>query len=411
MIHLKKPKFFISLVTWILLLINAGAALDFLTISDIHLNKNQKHVMTLEPSGFNEDNDMDLQSLFKLSHAIKQNIGLGQLIPSPPAFVIYLGDIVGHQRKWDNNRTILVEGNERVVYSTLQELFPATPIISIFGNNDSFEKNYGKFTFKGMSPYETAVHSGFENGFLSTGKICNDGTSISFPCISSQNRLHGCFSIKIQKKLLLIGLNTVIFSPFANAKPQQANIQMKYLKRELELADANDMSVLIAMHIPVGVNGYDGSSFWKKRYQDTFLKLIRYYHNRIIGVLVSHTHMEEFKIIRTPGSSDIGEFFTAGMSTSHGNSPSLKVFELQNQIDHWVIHNYITYQFHDKDDGEIVMSKYYDFANTYCESIPNLVNINSCLSQIQFNQTISRFTVGNPNFDQKITSPQSFYVN
>ena len=50
-------------------------AYNFLTISDIHLNNEQTHTMNLDPAGYNEDNDMDLQSFFEISHAIKHSIG------------------------------------------------------------------------------------------------------------------------------------------------------------------------------------------------------------------------------------------------------------------------------------------------------------------------------------------------
>jgi alkaline phosphatase D len=297
------------------------------------------------------------------------------------------------------------------VFTTLQKAFPHTPIISIFGNNDSFEKDYGKFIFKGMSTYNMANQSGFKNGFLSSGTRCDNIMPYPFPCIFSQNHVYGFFSVKIQTNLLLIGLNTVMFSPYHNAKPHEIKVQMEYLKTHLELARASGISVLIAMHIPVGKNVYDGTTFWKKSYQDTFLKLIRTYLNQIKGLLVSHTHMEEFKIIKVPSGQDIGEFFTAGLSTSHGNSPSVKVFQLKNHEEDWEIQNYITYQIHEKND-EIVISKFYDFLSTYCVEFPsNIRSINSCLSQIKFNQTLPRFTVNNPNFEQNISSPEAFYVN
>ena len=59
-------------------------AYNFLTISDIHLNNNQSHKMRLDPDRYNEENDMDLQSFFEISHAIKDSIGEGKVIPVVP---------------------------------------------------------------------------------------------------------------------------------------------------------------------------------------------------------------------------------------------------------------------------------------------------------------------------------------
>ena len=388
-------------------------AYNFITISDIHLNNNQSHIMRLDPARYNEDNDMDLQSFFEISHAIKHSIGEGKLIPVVPDFILHLGDMIGHRRTWESNRTKLVEENQQIVLSTLQDIFPQTPIVTVFGNNDGFEKDYGRFTYKGMSPFNTAVQYGFKNGFLSDGEVCNGKLHSQYPCILSQNKIDGFFTLKLQKNLILIALNSVALSPFYKERSQKtAKLQMKFFHKHLELARVNKMSVLIAMHIPVGKNVYDGTLFWKSSHRDKFLELIMEYQNQIMGLLVGHTHMEEFKIITTTNEKVIGEFFTAGLSTSHGNSPSIKLFELIDQKDDWSINNYITYQIHPgPQEDKPVISKYYDFRAAYCENFPRLAEINLCLSHIKFNQTRHRFTVNNPNFEQDIASPDAFYVN
>ena len=110
---------------------------------------------------------------------------------------------------------------------------------------------------------------------------------------------------------------------------------MDYLKTTLQFAADNLMSVLIAMHIPLGNNVYDGSFFLEMEYQDMVLDTIAPHFDHIIGILVSHTHMEEFKILRLrydEGAINIGQYFTAGLSTSHGNSPSIKVFEMDKVL-------------------------------------------------------------------------------
>ena len=387
------------------------SGINILTISDIHLNHEQNNTMEIDPIANNWINDLDLETFFKLSYLIKQNIGENKLVPKPPDIILYLGDAVGHA--WNVNRTALVAENENIVYSTLQEVFPHIPIINIFGNNDSFEKDYGRFILHGMSPYTEAIMSGFKNGFLSTGTLCDSDNQ--FPCLFSQNEIQGFFSVKLRKDLMLVALNTVILSEHSTATAQRAKVQMNFLETQLNKANMKGMSILIAMHIPVGKNVYDGTDFWRKPYEVAFLNLIRKFHRRIIGLLVAHTHKEEFKIVKISKDRLIGQFFTAALSTSHANSPSMKVYELANTIDKWSIHNYITYQFH-KENKEIVLSKYYDFLNTYCNHLQNDVNytelkdINSCLSEIQFNDTLPRFTVGNPNSKEHVSDPQGFYV-
>ena len=391
-----------------------GNSFEFITLTDIHLNNEQQHTMDMAPSGFNKDNDMDLNSFRNLSYTIKQNVGHGKLV-SKPRFVLYLGDMVGHQSKSDINRTKLVQENEELVFSSLLDMFPNTPIFTLFGNNDSFEKNYGKFTFNQMSPYETAIQSGFKNGFLSTGRMCGGDSDGLSPCIVSQNERNGYFSAKIHPGLLLVGLNTVMLSPRHYMNSTAIDQQLVYLQSTLDYAADNVMSVLIAMHIPFGDNVYDGSSFLEKEYQDIILDTIAPHLYHIVGILASHTHMEEFKILRLrydEGAKHIGQYFTAGLSTSHGNSPSIKVFEME-QYAFWHITNYHTYQLHQK-ENEISMAKYYDFRSNYCADIVwnYTLDINYCLSQIEFNQTLPYFTVNNTNYMQyPVTSPESFYID
>ena len=403
----------ICIITGIFVLFVGTASansITFLTMSDIHLNHKQSNFMKIDPSGYDSSNDMDNQSFLKLSSLIKRNIGPSKLIPTPK-FILYLGDMVGHQRFFDFNRRKLVKDNEKEVFLELQNMFPSTPIISVFGNNDSFEKNYGHFLFQGLSPYKVAMKVGFKNGFLSTGKECNSSELSVFPCILSQNNQYGFFSIKLEGTLMLIGLNSVMFSPNHTAIPQQIQVQMDYLEKQLTQAKEKGMSVLIAMHIPVGNNVYHGSAFWKQSYQETFLHIIRHYHKQIRGILVGHTHMEEFKVIKVPHGQDIGEYFTAGLSTSHGNSPSIKHFTIEENNKIWSIKNYTSYQIHEN-NNELLISKYYNFYDAYCREKSKEVDINSCLSEIKFHDILPRYTVNNPNYQNyKAQSPQSFYMN
>lgn len=382
--------------------------IKFLTISDIHLNHQQTHKMEMAPSGYNATNDMDNQTFGQLSSLIRRNVGAQKLI-SKPEFILYLGDIVGHKRA--SNPTRFVQDNTKKALAGLQSMFPDTPIINVFGNNDSFEKNYGAFFSDGLSPYKVALQSGFKNGFLSTGIKCHLKGKSDFPCIQSQNDKHGFFTIKLGDTLILIGLNSVMFSPKHVAPLEHIQLQMEYLKKQLKHAKKENTSVLIAMHIPVGNNVYDGSGFWNKSYQEQFLKIMHDYYKQIKGILAAHTHMDEFKIIRMPENQNMGEYLTAGLSTAHGNFPSIKVFTMNDSGQKWSISNYSTYQIH-QIKSQLHIDKYYDFVGAYCKNRPDVIDINTCLSHITFNDILSRYTVNNPNYPlYKAQSPESFYVN
>ena len=125
--------------------------------------------MQVDPSGYNESNDMDNRIFPSLMKLIKNNFSTGST--PKPDFIINFGDMVGHQVSLGVSRVKNVTENETTVLQTLLELFPDIPIINIFGNNDSPEDNYGSYTARKTSPYIIAMNSGFKNGFLSTG--CN----------------------------------------------------------------------------------------------------------------------------------------------------------------------------------------------------------------------------------------------
>lgn len=375
----------------------ADKDINFMTISDIHLNINQKNLMQIDPSGYNIKNDMDKQTFLSLMFTVGKNVGNGKLIPKP-RFILWLGDIVAHTKSLlIFNRPLFVKLNESNVLTALKKTFPDTPIINIFGNNDSFEKNYGDYTFNHISAQNIAIESGFKNGFLSTGLLCNNKRLKKFPCLMSQNTYNGYFTVKLENKLLLIGLNSVMFSTSSDAKLQDIQQQFNYLTKQLAFAKKEHMSVLLAMHIPTGNNVYDGSDFWKQQQKKDFLKIINRYQAQIKGLLVAHTHMEELKVI-TLSKKNIGEYFTAGLSTSHGNSPSIKVFSMKNKKNGWAINNYTTYQIHKK-NGKLQLSKYYDFSDTFCKRPNSVMSIDDCLSKIKISDIFPYYTVNNPNFD------------
>jgi len=400
---------------FLLLAYNFGSSyqqIQFLTISDFHYNYELSHVMDVDPSGYNGDNDMDKTTFHQLTDAIQEYV-IEENLEQKLSFILALGDVVGHHIY--ENREEIVKLNEQTIYSKLLEIFPNTPIINVFGNNDSFERNYGKFTHNSLSPYEVAIQSGFKNGFLSSGLVCDENASSDiFPCISLQDETHGYFAIKLQTELILIGLNTVMLpeehTPNATMRIED---QLIFLDHYLIEAHQTGMKVLIAGHIPFGRNVYDGTVFLDPLIEGDFLDVMKNHLGIILGVLVSHTHMEEFKIIRRNGIAQTGEYFTAGLSTSHGNSPSFKIYQLENESTGWALQNYVTNQMHSNGNSEVTVSEYYDFFSAYCEgNNESLKNINSCLEYIEFNETLPRYTANNPNYESySASSPDSFYID
>jgi UDP-2,3-diacylglucosamine pyrophosphatase LpxH len=381
---------------------------NFLVISDIHLNQDDSSTMTISPSSGSISNDLDKKTFEKLISDIHKNITDG--VVAQPTFIILLGDIVGHLRSSSQH----VIDSETAVFNELKKNFPSTPIFYTFGNNDSLEKNYGPLQDSDSStqykgPYDVAkFRSGWVDGFLSTGKICEKNT-YDFPCIIEENTAYGYYSAYIKAKLRLISLNSVLFSPNRkNTTEQEAMAQIQWLKQQLTAAQTLHESVLITLHIPPGNNVYDHSNFWLPKEQTAFLTIISHYQHNIIGILASHTHAEELKIIKDVSQKNItGVYFTAALSTSHGNEPSIKTFYLSKKNQQWSLANYETFHF-SANNTTMNFNKLYDYRDYYCNSQDK--TLSQCLDNVTADKIKKYFSAGNQYYEGKMRYPEDIIL-
>lgn len=388
---------------------SASLAANFLVLSDPHLDKLSKHQMNFTPSSNSALNDLDEKTFRELlattSHAIQQ----GE-IPKPK-FILFLGDIVGHLRMHEKD----VERSETTFFKLLQQSFPHIPILYAFGNNDSLSANYGPFTseeYRGLlkSPFDVASkNADWHNGFLSTGRRCSTDHD-AFPCLIEEDTVDGYYSVYIESKLRLIILNSVLFSANQfNTSQQAAKQQFNWLKSQLNTAQTNHEQVLIAMHIPPGRNVYDHRMFWHADDNQLFLNLIEAYHQNIMGILAAHTHQEEIKIIQNTAKQPLtGVYLTAALSTSHGNSPSIKLYEYAKQQDAWQLINYSVFYFLKNHHTTITLKKLYDYNDHYCHDRKS--NLFDCLKNITAEKMATYFRAGNTKNSPNIASPDDIFM-
>lgn len=386
---------------------------NFLVITDIHLSSTSKHAMDINPNKYKPENDLDLANFKKLLKILSENVKKRNI--SQPKFILCLGDLVGHLR----TTTKAVIQDEVIVFSELKNNFPKTPIFYVFGNNDSLAINYGPFSVnnlpkKDTSPYEIAQsRASWKNGFLSNGNICQSDTKeTNFPCLLQIEKKQGYYSAYLAPKLRLITLNSILFSVLRKqVTAQDASKQLLWLKSQLERAKASQESVLLAMHIPPGQNVYDNSSFWLPKEEAVFLKMISRYHNRIIGILVAHTHAEELKIIKDASNKNIASvYFTAALSTAHGNAPSVKTFYFdKNSSEAWQLRNFETFHFYINNQNQLLFSKLYDYNAYYCNRNP-AGRIFQYLNNVTPEKMNTYFSAGNPNFSGNIKFPDAIVI-
>jgi hypothetical protein len=226
-------------------------------------------------------------------------------------------------------------------------------------------------------------------------------------------KTQGYYSAYLAPKLRLIALNSVIFSVLRKQVIEQdASKQLLWLKSQLECTKASQESILLAMHVPPGQNVYDNSSFWFPKEEAVFLKMISRYHNRIIGILVAHTHFEELKIIKDASNKNIGGvYFTAALSTSHGNAPSVKTFYFdKNGSKAWQLRNFETFHFYLNNQNQLLLSKLYDYNAYYCNRTL-AKGIFQCLNNVTPEKMKTYFSAGNPNFSGNIKFPDDIVIS
>lgn len=364
---------------------------NFLVISDIHLDQASRHPMDISPLKIDRNNDLDSLTFEKLIFEIDNNIKNG--IVAQPNFILILGDIVGHKRSSSDSAL----ESEATVFKVLKDTFPYTPIFYTFGNNDSLTINYGPFKGSDGNPYDIAKYAGgWANGFLSTGTTCEDKKN-NFPCMITEDTTNGYYSAYLESNLRLISLNSVLFSPNRTQTIEQdAMNQLQWLDAQLETARMNQEGVLIVMHVPPGNNIYNHSNFWLPKEQAVFLKIVSTYQHTIIGILASHTHTEELRVIKDVSKNDIaGIYLVAGLSTSHGNEPAVKTFYFFKEDNQWLLANYEAFHF-SLDNSNLIFSKLYDYLSYYCNGQED--RLFQCLGNVTADKMDKYFAAGNKNY-------------
>jgi len=364
----------------------APQSLDFITLSDIHLNTRTTKKMVISPTKTSGSN-LDQKTFTTLLTDSK--IGIANVIKTnlPNAkFVIITGDIPGH-----------VGTSSRVVYlqSALKQLKTNInlPLFFVMGNNDSAAKNYGHFIQKNI---KISQNAGWNDPFLSTGVTCYKG----YPCLYQENKHdgEGYYAAYLQSGLKFIGLNTILFHQNTGT-PETSPKELRWLSDQLKDSANKRESVLIGMHMPP-------SSEWRSKQLKEFLSIIKKYPNTVIGILAGHTHTENVKAI-SAGKKIIPIIFTAGLSTNRGNAPSFKYFSLtkKDSSSPWVIKDYTTYHYIQKKSSDpITLKKYYSFDSVYCPNKNTTVgdcmiaNMKGSSFTTAFkNKVKQRYYTGNPN--------------
>lgn len=330
---------------------------SFLALSDIHFGEDltaDQWFCSACPDGDSGQCETSSQLWTRAQAEARRLIGAHKL-----RFILYLGDLPAHCEDVSTRTAEL-----GTVLDDLQKLAGSSPLsriplLFVPGNNDSPDDDYCPFTgSNGKTPFDYASDPG-------AWPVVNGDAFII-----EQSTEHGYYSVyplggpsndPDVPALRVIALNTVMFTTDyqscgdATSAQRQTWIddQMKFLKTQLDDAAGARFpeKVLIAMHVPPGVDGFSGRPMWDtgveyqgEWVQKTFLTWVARHSDLVVGVLTAHTHTNGIRRLHDCASSP--SFVELGVSvpaitTDHNSNPAMKLFTFDTDyelVDDWTFY-------------------------------------------------------------------------
>jgi sphingomyelin phosphodiesterase acid-like 3 len=139
----------------------------------------------------------------------------------------------------------------------------------------------------------------------------------------------------------ILVLNSVLwsclYSNCGSDKSDPGAVELDWLSSKLYQAKILGNRVILAMHIPPGIDSYKSAQadhnkpateFWQDRYFNRFQELMRNYGDIVQIALAGHTHMDDFRVLSAPsGAVPVAFRITPAVSPIFGNNPAFSVLE------------------------------------------------------------------------------------
>lgn len=267
-------------------------------------------------------------------------LGSIQLELGASPFLLFTGDLLGHgipQRYFAANGSTSVAPmlafTNKVVSFVTQQIRAAAgelPVFFAVGNCDSYT-GYGPdstFLANNSDAFFTTMLNGVANSQDFQSSFTAGGYYAAEP--SGAN-------------VMVIGLNTIMFSPLVQNKDGSENNQaavsaeLTWLDAKLASAQAAGKKVWLLMHAPPGAdegataasvqsNGQIAAAtmMWEANYQAQFLLVLAKYPGVVTLTLAGHTHMDEYRVM---SASNVVEI-VPGISPIFSNDPAYKIFRM-----------------------------------------------------------------------------------
>ena len=264
---------------------------SFLAISDMHLHANTN----LKEAHSDSDDSLWMLAKKEIFSVIREK---------KPQFLVVLGDLPFHANCNDTNSIKEARKSFDTVMVHLNGIAKETgiPVMLLPGNNDSWNGDYKKF-FLTDSIFEITKYP-----LLDYPKSDSSNEASLINATHVKEGYYSVYPNGQQYGLRLICMNTTMFvkddrCSYDGNEDSDANTQLDWLAEELKNAKDSGSPVLIALHIPPGIDAFksinDTAYMWSSRtISNRFLNLIHDYQDNIIGLLSSHTHMDGIRLLR-----------------------------------------------------------------------------------------------------------------
>jgi sphingomyelin phosphodiesterase acid-like 3 len=341
----------------------------FFTISDVHFDPFAScRLMTITPCvlilKLHQAPWQDWESIFEKSDftppatgsdsnyaLLKSSIDAlkNSVAEEHPRFGFFLGDFLAHNYHVQYalySHDVTKQGYQDFVTKTYEFLIheytqalPATDIYPVLGNNDAYED------------YQVVVNGKLlrQQGEIWAGLIHN---KINHAIFASEFPKAGYYSVLLPNtdNQRIIALDSVLFSRHINSNAAKfaALTELGWLHGELVAAAAKHENVIIAYHIPIGVDVYATlknylktvEEFWQPSDNVAFEALVKNFSGTIKIILAGHIHMDNFEIMNRE-NLPVALSFTPSISPIYGNNPSFKIYSYDS--DTLGVKNYTTY--------------------------------------------------------------------
>lgn len=278
-----------------------------------------------EPSVWGEDANYPLFALALLS--LRANSTLSSV-------AIFPGDILVHH--FDTQFYALYgsedeEAMKSFLYKTVtffagevRAYLGNIPVMFEIGNNDAYE---GDFKIEPNSQFLVDTAEPFYTLFLNS--------TADHDTFLNTYEAGGYYSAQpLGTNLVVIGLNSIFFSPDAASNTQAAaTAELDWFESTLASAASSGQKVWLLTHIPPGANIHankdlidarghlaDAKMMWDPDIQTHFLNILSAYSNTVTMIFTGHTHMDEYRL------PVCALEVTPAISPIDGNDPAFKVF-------------------------------------------------------------------------------------